>query len=187
LAHLPAAFYAALAQIFQVEVPNARGAKFSNLPGILLQEAAHRNGYFLFEEILCSEAWKERRETAGMEPLTTLEALLEVVDRFGWGSWEVTSFVPSERLIVRVSDSYEARAHASLFGRASAPRCPVARGAAAAIMNLLFRVDESARCSPSEAGYNQLFRSPASFRAVETRCRAMGDPYCEIVANPLSL
>ena len=34
--------------------------------------------------------------------------------------------------------------------------------------------------------YNQLFRSPLSFRAAEARCRAIDDPHCELIVNPLS-
>jgi hypothetical protein len=53
-------------------------------------------------------------------------------------------------------------------------------------MNLLYVGDISARPELTPSCYNQLFRSPLSFRAVETRCHASGDPFCELIANPLS-
>jgi predicted hydrocarbon binding protein len=184
---LPAAFYAAVAGGFEREIPRRRGPKFGNLPGILLQEAAHRNGFSLFGEILRSAAWLERVEPRLATAEERLRMLLRLVGAIGWGSWEVKSFVPGERLIVQVEDSYEAVAHGRLFGQATSPRCYVARGAAAAIMNLLFRAGNLRGSELTDSDYNRLFRSPASFRAVETRCRALGDPVCEIVANPLSL
>jgi hypothetical protein len=184
---LPGAFYAAVAEGFEREVPRLRGAKFGNLPGILLQEASHRNGFNLFGEVLRSAAWLERVEPRIATAEERLRMLLRLVGALGWGRWDVTSFAAGERLIVQVGDSYEAAAHGQLFGRARSPRCCVARGAAAAIMNLLFRADALSGPELTDSDYNRLFRSPASFRAVETRCRAMGDPVCEIVANPLSL
>src|SRR5690606_42432 len=53
-AALPAEFYAAVTRLFEMEVPRARGAKFGSLPGILLMEAAHWNGFQLFAEALSS-------------------------------------------------------------------------------------------------------------------------------------
>jgi hypothetical protein len=113
--------------------------------------------------------------------------MLGVIESLGWGSWELRSFASGERLIVRIADSYEGVAHQRLFGSATSPRCYVARGAAAALMNLLFREDGCRGAVSTASRYNELFRSPASFRAEETRCRAMGDDFCEIVANPLSI
>jgi hypothetical protein len=53
-------------------------------------------------------------------------------------------------------------------------------------MNLLAVGDIAARPELTASCYNQLFRSPLSFRAVETRCHATSDPYREFIANPLS-
>jgi hypothetical protein len=51
---------------------------------------------------------------------------------------------------------------------------------------VLFTGDALAPPVLDQSVYNTLFRSPFSFRAIETRCRAMGHPYCEFVANPMS-
>ena len=56
----------------------------------------------------------------------------------------------------------------------------------AALMNVLFAGDVLAPPALDQSVYNSLFRSPSSFRAIETRCVARGDEYCEFVANPLS-
>lgn len=177
---LPAAFHVGLASAFEREVPLRRGAKFGNLPGILLLEAAHRGSYHLFGELLATEPLQ------GLDVELRLTALVHRIDELGWGSWQVTTYLPGERLIVQIADSAEAEAYLAAEGRASSPRCHLARGAAAAAMNLLFR-RHSPRDPFNDADYNRVFRSPASFRAVETRCRGMGDSLCEIVANPLTL
>lgn len=182
LVALPVDFYAAITHLFTTEIPRVRGAKFANLPGILLTEAAHRNGFHLFGEAL------EAQDLDGVDEATRAERLLDVLGRLRWGTWRIQSFLPGERLIVRASDSYEGRGHRRLFGRTPAPRCTVAGGALAALMNLLYR-------SPSEmpaqaltpSFYHTLFRNPHSFRAAETRCVAMGDAVCEIVVNPLTV
>jgi predicted hydrocarbon binding protein len=184
---LPATFYAGVTHRFEYEIPRVRGAKFGNLPGILLLEAAHRNGFHLFGELLRSPVCTGAPETEIRSSEEQLHLMLGVIESLGWGRWELRSFASGERLIARIADSYEAVAHQRLFGSEASPRCYVARGAAAALMNLLFREDGCRGTTSTASRYNELFRSPASFRAVETRCRAMGDDFCEIVANPLSI
>lgn len=186
-AALPAEFYAAATRLFEIEVPRARGAKFGSLPGILLMEAAHWNGFQLFAEVLSSAEWGEAGHGQADSDHERVQALLSIPEQLGWGSWEICSFVAGERLLVRVHDSYEALGYERLFGRSAEPRCVVARGAAAAVMNLLYRSGGSAPGARDTSTYNSLFRSPHTFRAVETRCRAQGDPFCELVANPLTV
>lgn len=184
---LPAEFYATVTRLFELEIPRNRGAKFGNLPGILLTEAAHRNGFHLFGEILSSSEWRDGVEPGLTSDRERLAALFGVVGQLGWGSWEIHAFVPGERLIVRVSDSYEAEGHTRRFGRSESPRCTVLRGAAAALMNLLYRAADPPTADLSPTLYNALFRSPHTFRASETRCRAQGEPFCEVVVNPLTV
>lgn len=182
---LPAEFYAAISRLFEEEVPRLRGAKFASLPGIMLMEAAHRNGFHLLGETL---AESERRcgTSGGATEHERLEYLFEVVERLGWGQWRMQSFMPGERLIVRIFGSYEGVSHLRVWGRDSRPRCTVALGAAAAMMNLLYRVPAGPLPTLDPSFYNTLFRNPHSFRASETRCVACGDEYCEVVVNPLT-
>lgn len=184
---LPADFYASVTQLFEQELPRIRGPKFGNLPGILLLETAHRNGFHLFGELLGSSACVERFASPNSSAEDRFRLMVAAIEALGWGSWDVVSFVSGERLIVQIRNSYEALAHQRLFGRAEGPRCSVARGAAAALMNLLFRGPGSGEVELTTSLYNEIFRSPATFRAVETRCRAVGDPFCEIIANPLTV
>ena len=84
-------------------------------------------------------------------------------------------------------DGYEALSYLALAGRpASSPKCYFSRGFVGGLMNVLYGGDVLSPPALDQKVYNSLFRSPASFRAIETRCQAMGDPCCEFVANPLS-
>lgn len=185
-AALPREFHVALAHLFEEEVPRVRGAKFASLPGILLTEAAHRNGFNLFGEILASAAWREETEPSIRSDNEQLVLLFGVVERLGWGRWTIQDFVAGERLIVRIESSCEGMVHQELFGPSSQPRCAIARGAAAAIMNLLYLQPSSDVVPLSQSHYHALFRSPHTFRGVETRCAAMGSSHCELVVNPLT-
>ncbi|HET7322166.1 MAG TPA: V4R domain-containing protein [Longimicrobiaceae bacterium] len=181
-----AEYFPRVAYRFERQVPRVMGPKFTNLPALVLTEAAHAHGYHGLGGALCSDEWAER-----VTPLLTtredwLHAAVALIDSFGWGVWRVQSIVPGESLSIRVHHSHEALAYRSLHERATAPKCYLARGTAAALMNLLYVGDITERPEFSGSHYNDLFRSPLSFRAVETRCVAMDDPYCELVVNPLS-
>lgn len=187
LTHLWADFYSRVSAQFEREVPAIMGAKFSNLPSLVLTEAGHSYAFHTFGGILRSEQWHQR-----VVPLLTsredwLHAMVAVINLLGWGSWRVHTLVPHERVTVRVYEGYEATGYRRQFGPATGPRCYLARGTVAALMNLLYVGDIESRPELTPSYYNLLFRSPLSFRAVETRCNAADDPYCEFIANPLSL
>jgi hypothetical protein len=179
-------YVARLAYDFERELPRARGSKFTALPGLVLTEAAHRGAFATYGALLRSAAWRELADGGSLPSDSWLDALLEVTNTLRIGIWRVESVVAGGRLTLRVYGSHEALGYRLLYGRSSTPRCYFARGVAAAVMNLL---SYSSLASEPELGislYNRLFRSPQSFRALETRCRAGDDPYCEFVVNPLS-
>jgi hypothetical protein len=62
-------------------------------------------------------------------------------------------------------------------------RCYLAQGGVAALMNLLYVGDITARPELTQERYRELFSRPGTFRATELRCRAKGDPHCQIVAE----
>jgi predicted hydrocarbon binding protein len=179
-------FYSKVSFRFEQEVPRVMGNKFSNLASIVLTEAGHVCAFHSFGGILASEEWHSRVAPSLRDGEDWVHALVAVINSLGWGTWRVHALVPGERLSVRVYDGYEALGYRRFCGRSETPRCYLARGAAGALMNLLYVGDFTARPELTPSLYNQLFRSPLSYRAVETRCRAMDDPFCELVVNPLS-
>jgi predicted hydrocarbon binding protein len=179
-------YYARVCHRFELEVPGALGAKFVNLPALVLTEAGHSYAFHTFGRLFASEEWNR-----GVVPLLDsrddwFHAAVAVINSLGWGTWRVRTLLPDERATVHVFDSYEALGIRRHAGPTTGARCYLARGIVAALMNLLYVGDPSALPPLNAACYNRLFRSPLSFRAVETRCRATDDPFCEIIANPLS-
>ena len=181
-------FYNRVSFRFEQEVPRTLGNKFANLPSLVLIEAGHTCAFHTFGGIMRSPEWRERVAPLLRTREDWLHAAVAVINTLGWGSWRVQALVPGECATVRVYDSYEAAGYRADFGRAESAKCYFARGTLAALMNLLYVGDLSILDAPelTPSYYNQLFRSPLSFRAVEARCRATDDPHCELIANPLS-
>jgi predicted hydrocarbon binding protein len=186
LTRLWADLYTRVSYRFEREVPAVLGNKFTNLPALVLTEAGHSYAFHTFGGILRSDRWHDRVAPLLSSREEWFHAIIAVINVLGWGSWRVEALVPRERATVRVYEGYEALGYRREFGPAAAPHCYLARGTVAALMNLLYVGDISARPELTPSCYNQLFRSPLSFRAVETRCHASGDPFCELIANPLS-
>ena len=88
---------------------------------------------------------------------------------FGWGDLAIEELDPGEKLVMRASDSYEARGYLEQYGLAKSEKCYMLRGVTAAFMDLVYGGDYPDSCF--------------TFAAQEPRCRAKGDPYCEFVAR----
>jgi hypothetical protein len=180
-----AELYARAAYDFEREVPRVLGAKFANLASVVLTEAAHLGTFYSIGGLFRTEEWRSLADgyTSREE---WLHAAVELINGFGWGTWRIDLLSPEQRLTVHIADGNEALSHLSLAGEATTPRCHFARGVVAALMNLVYLGEIRSPEVLNQSLYNALFRSPSSFRAIETRCQAMGHPHCEFVANPLS-
>lgn len=171
---------------FEEAVPRTMGSKFSNLPSVVLSEAAHLGTFYSIGGLLRSVQWQESVATRVPARTDWVHVIVALINSFGWGDWRVCLLAPEQRFTVHVHDGYEALSSVALAGLSTQPRCYFARGVVAALMNVLYGGDAISAPALNQSVYNGLFRSPLSFRAIETRCQAMGDPYCEFVANPLS-
>ena len=152
----------------------------------LLMEAGRVCAFNTFGGIMTSVEWD-----AVVRPMIEaredwVHGMVAVVNAFGWGRWQVQSLTPGERLVLRIHDGYEATGFVRDYPRADAPRCFLATGGAVGLMNLVYQGDVTTRPAFTEAYYLDVFRDPRSFRGREVRCLAMGDPYCEIVAERAS-
>lgn len=149
----------------------------------LLVEAGHVCAFNTFGGIMVSAEWD-----AVVRPMIEsredwVRGMIAVVNALGWGRWQIESLTPSEELVVRIDDSYEADGYLRDYPMADSPRCFLACGGVAGLMNLLYQGDVTQRPVFSEDFYLEVFRNPHSFRARETHCRAKGDSYCRIVAR----
>ena len=139
----------------------------------LLVEAAQECGYATFHGIRTSREWEEL-----VRPMIELKedqifSFAAVAVAFGWGDLDVREIVPNEKLVIRVSDSYEATGYLQLRGIADSGKCYMLRGVSGAFMDLLYGEDYPDGCF--------------TFRAEELFCRAKGDSYCEFIAQKTSL
>ncbi len=152
----------------------------------LLVEAGHVCAFNTFGGIMKSAEWE-----AVVRPMIETKedwilGMVAVVNAFGWGRWKVESLAPAERLVVSIDDSYEATGWIRDYGQSERPRCFLACGGVAGLMNLMYVGDITTAPELTEANYQRLFRNQNSFAATETKCRAKGDPRCEFVAERVS-
>lgn len=149
----------------------------------VLVEAGHVCAFNTFGGIMKSAEWD-----AVVRPMIEsregwVYGMAAVVNAFGWGRWKVEELVPDERLRVTVRDSYEATGWLRDYPRSEVPRCYLACGGVAGLMNLLYVGDITKGPELTEDYYVQLFRGGERFLAEETQCIAKGDPCCEFIAQ----
>jgi hypothetical protein len=135
----------------------------------LLIEAAHECGYATFQGIRNSREWEELVEPMMESREDQIHSFAAVAVAFGWGDLEVIELTPNEKLLIQVSDSYEATGYLRDYGPATSGKCYMLRGVAGAFMDLLYGEDYP----------DGLF----TFAAEEPLCRVKGDPYCEFIAR----
>lgn len=152
---------------------------------MLLVEAGHVCAFNTFGGIMKSAEWDAVVLPMIQEREDWIRGMVAVVNAFGWGRWAVDHLAPGERLAIGIEGSYEATGWLRDYKASDRPRCYLATGGVAGLMNLLYVGDITARPELTEEGYINLFRARAKerFVAEEVRCLAMGHPRCEIVAT----
>lgn len=135
----------------------------------LLIKAAQQCGYATFQGIRNSWEWEEIIKPMIVKKEDQIMGFAAVAMAFSWGDLKVEALVPNERLVIRVSDSYEASGYLKDYGRAASAKCYMLRGVAGAFMDLVYGKAYPEGCF--------------SFVAKEPLCRAKGDSYCEFIAR----
>lgn len=149
----------------------------------LLVEAGHVCAFNTFGGVMKSAEWD-----AVVRPMLEtredwLRGMVAVVNAFGWGRWSITELVANESLSIAIDDSYEAAGWVRDYPPSEHPRCYLACGGVAGLMNLLYVGDITAAPELDAAYYTAHFRGGDGFAAREIACVAKGDPRCEIVAT----
>jgi hypothetical protein len=135
----------------------------------LLIEAAQECGYAAFQGIRNSREWEKLAMPMIESKEDQIYSFTAIAVAFGWGDLEVKELIPHEKLLIQVSDSYEATGYLQLHGLTDSGKCYMLRGVAGAFMDLLYGEDYPDGCF--------------TFLAEEAFCRAKGDHYCEFVAR----
>jgi hypothetical protein len=138
----------------------------------LLTHAAQECGYATFHGIRQSWEWDEIVQPMIEKKEDQIEGFTAVAVAFGWGDLVVKELVHSKKLVIRVSDSYEAGGYLTQYGSADSGKCYMLRGVTGAFMDLIYGEDYPDGCF--------------TFMAHEPLCRAKGDPYCEFIARQSS-
>lgn len=149
----------------------------------LLVEAGHVCAFNTFGGIMESAEWD-----AVVAPMISsredwIRGMVAVINAFGWGRWIVRELIPNERLTIEVENGYECAGWLRDYPVSHTPRCYLAAGGVAGLMNLLYVGDITLRPALSEAYYSTLFRDARSFTAHATGCLACGDDRCVLVAT----
>lgn len=149
----------------------------------LLVEAGHVCAFNTFGGIMKSAEWD-----AVVRPMIEtredwIRGMVAVINAFGWGRWSVVELAVDERLHIAIEGSYEATGWIRDYPVSDQPRCYLACGGVAGLMNLLYVGDITGAPTLDDAYYAQLFRGGRVFVAEEIACVAKGDPRCELVAT----
>ncbi|MCP4372273.1 MAG: hypothetical protein GY797_29755 [Deltaproteobacteria bacterium] len=138
----------------------------------LLIKAAQECGYATFQGIRNSWEWEEIVAPMIDRKEDQIGGFTAVAIAFGWGDLTVKELIPDRKLVIHVSDSYEASDYISSYGIVNSSKCYMLRGVAGAFMDLIYGEDYPDGCF--------------DFLAEESLCRAKGDPYCEFIARKSS-
>ncbi len=135
----------------------------------LLVAAGQECGYTTFQGIRSSREWAEVVHPMIKNKEDEIYSFVSIAIAFGWGDLTVEELVPLEKLVIRASDSYEAKGYWDAYGKADAGKCYMLRGVTAAFMDLVYGGDYPDGCF--------------QYAALETHCQAKGDSHCEFVAQ----
>ena len=166
--------------LFSVDYYNRLSFEFKKLLGkereaeaeSLLIKAAQECGYATFQGIRNSWEWDELVAPMIEKREDQIRGFTSVAVAFGWGDLEVEELITNEKLVIRVSDSYEASGYRKSYGLSGSGKCYMLRGVTGAFMDLIYGEDYPDGCF--------------DFSAEEPYCRAKGDPYCEFIARKSS-
>ena len=166
LSMIPVEYYNKISFGFEKKIGNDGNAEK------LLVAAAQECGYATFQGIRSSREWDEVVKPMIECIEDQIYCFVSIAIAFGWGDLAVKELVPNKKLVIRASESYEAKGYLDAYGKADAGKCYMLRGVAAAFMDLVYGGEYPDSCF--------------QYAAVETVCQAKGDPHCEFVARKAS-
>jgi len=163
LSMIPVEYYNKISFGFEKKVGNDENA------AKLLVSAGQECGYATFQGIRSSREWDEVVKPMIENMEDQIYCFVSIAIAFGWGDLAVQELVPNKKLVLRASDSYEAKGYCDAYGKADSGKCYMLRGVAAAFMDLVYGGEYPDGCF--------------QYSAIEPDCQAKGDPFCEFVAR----
>jgi hypothetical protein len=151
----------------------------------LLVEAGHICAFNTFGGVMQSNEWNAMIKPSIQNQEDWVHGMTAVVNAFGWGFWEIVELDPGKKLVMKISNGYEANAYLKAHQRAEFPVSFLATGGVAGLMNLVYVLDlpNKAPLTLDDAVYKQINKDAHYFTARQLKCRAMGDDYDLIEAT----
>jgi len=163
LSMIPVEYYNKISFGFEKKIGNDGNA------AKLLVSAGQECGYATFQGIRSSREWDEVVKPMIETMEDQIYCFVSIAIAFGWGDLAVQELVPNKKLVIRASDSYEAKGYWDAYGKADSGKCYMLRGVAAAFMDLVYGGEYPDGCF--------------QYSASEPYCQAKGDSFCEFVAR----
>lgn len=149
----------------------------------LLIESGVVCAFNTFGGIMLSAEWKALIKPMLKDREDWIHGIISVINCLGWGVWRVEEIVPYEKLVIRVYEDYESLGYLKWFGKADRPINYLVTGGCLGLMNLLYNGDITQEPELTKDYYVELFSGNNNFKAVQTKCLAMGDEYTEVVVS----
>ncbi len=150
----------------------------------LLRESGHVCGFYTFGGILLSPEWEALVAPVSSRPEDIVAFCIAIGRALGFGNWNVASYEPGKRLVVRAPSTYEAVYYRSRHGTAAEPREYLFQGAILAIAQLAERVNWTERPALTQEFYDALFSGESlPWQVEQTRSLIRGDDASEVVVT----
>lgn len=142
----------------------------------LFIEAGHVCAFNTFGGIMTSSEWDALIRPNLKDDTDWVHGMVAAVNALGWGRWEVED-LSTDGATFRIYDDYESNGYLGMYGKSDHPVSYLAEGAAAGIMNLVFRGDVANKPEFTPEFYDHLFKAEGNFVAHAEKSKAMGDEY----------
>ena len=156
-------YYNLLCYRFERELESSAGPAAMEAARLLFIEAGRVCAFHTFGGIMLSAEWDALIKPQCQTREDWVYGMVSVVNALGWGRWSVAAIEPGARLELVVDGSYESNGYLAMYGASTAPRCYLATGGAAGLMNLIYNADIIARPELTPEFYEQTFRNPGFF------------------------
>lgn len=142
----------------------------------LFVEAGHVCAFNTFGGIMTSAEWDALILPNLNNQFDWVHGMVAAVNALGWGRWEVQD-LSEDGATFRIYDDYESNGYTKMYGKSDHSVSYLAEGAAAGIMNLVFRGDVASKPEFTPDFYDHLFKGEGNFVAEPQKSKAMGDEY----------
>lgn len=171
-------YYTLISYRFLELFKNYAGPEGESIVSHLLTEAGHVCAFNTFGGIMQSNEWNGLIRPMIKTKEDWVYGIVAVINALGWGIWEVVELVPNEKLVLKITGSYESNMYLKAYGVSEQPISYFALGGTAGIMNLIYNTEiTESVISFDEEQYDKTFKTVNTFTTKQIKCRAMGDDY----------